>query len=71
MIKELFEIETEEALRTIRIDDFGSEGGGTVIKESPIKPPSHWPDYSSLQMSPQNTKDIVIKSKKQLVKKKK
>ena len=25
MIKELFEIETEEALRTIRIDDFGSD----------------------------------------------
>lgn len=45
MIKELFEIETEEALRSIRINDFGSEGGGTVIKESSTKPLSCWPDY--------------------------
>lgn len=45
MIKELFEKETEEALREIDVDDFGGEGGGTVIKESPTKLQSHWPDY--------------------------
>ncbi len=63
-------IETKEALIEVRIDDSRGEGG-TVIKESLLKPPSHWPDYSRLQMSPQNTSDIVIPSKKQLIKKKK